>query len=956
VSDIAPPAALTPDSFAERLYTMMEPLARQDFDNAWSLLTYCNAIGSMYQLVDDWVRDTPDGPGWSLLLDLDRCPAVALPWLAQLVGVRLLAGSTEADQRARIASTDGFKRGTVAAMRGAAQPTLIGSQTLLFRERSGDTAVSPDYAYYLDVTTYANETPWPITGTTPLALTVSGNEITDTTRLAAVQGDSGGVVNVTNVCTNGGFETDVTGWTVDTFYGGAAAVARDTTRSKYGTACAKITPTVAKWMLQGPAGPTATAAGLVFIASAWVYADSTAVGKVLSLDCLETGTGQTRVTVTLVAGWQRLVTPPLVYSGSGQAVRARLVDFASAFGSGTLLYLDGVQVEQSSVARDYVDTNGAQASAVQPGYTVANLCTNSGFESNTTGWAVGGTGTIARDTTLARSGVASLKVTPVGGLDGATYAIRLPTGTYTISCWLWASVGQTIRFSTQAVASPTFTGTGGWQRISWTLTAAAGLSTVIAMQRSGGGNAPFWIDDFQIEHGGTLHDVVDTNGAIAARWVSQLLDSSYGVWESTTNLCTNGGFETNTTGWATYQAGGVLTRVTADKVFGATSLRFDMPAVGNGAIYSGMPAGQAWPASSSVTASCWFKGTAGQTFELQAICGATDATNFAATTEFVASGQWQRVIVTVTVPVGKTGDRMSVLMYKRNGSGLNTAGADSFWLDGVQVEAKAFATPYVETTAATATRAVSRVRASVASIDETQGWFAARVRLGWATAQGGVSAGQYPTLISFVDSTADRLTLRAINGQWAMERLAAGAGVAAYYTQAAVPGDVLTVIGRWTSTAVGASVNGGPFVSAANASIPTLAATQFDIASWAGGNGFMDSDVLWWTCGVGLLSDADAATLHAYGNTGPTDLTTLPGKPRMLWQADTSSALQATLAALTELPTYVALMSQKPAGIVLRYYVLAGQSWQQVKDSGKTWAQVKAAYTTWDSVRNSTPT
>jgi len=156
-----PPDDLAPDTVAARLYVALGPVAEQDPTVGWSLLILCNAIGAMFQLVENWVRDTPDGPGWSLLLDLDRCPDEALGWLAQLVGVRLLPDTTPEQQRARIASTDGFKRGTRQALIGAAQATLTGAKTVVFRERSGDPADTPNYAYYLDVATYDSQTPDP---------------------------------------------------------------------------------------------------------------------------------------------------------------------------------------------------------------------------------------------------------------------------------------------------------------------------------------------------------------------------------------------------------------------------------------------------------------------------------------------------------------------------------------------------------------------------------------------------------------------------------------------------------------------------------------------------------------------------------------------------------------------------------------------------------------------------
>jgi hypothetical protein len=160
-----PPDELLPEAFAARLYGMLAPLAQQDFDAAWSLLILVNAIGGMYELVEEWVRDTPDGVGWSLLVDLDRCPPEALPWLGQFVGVRIPpALSSDADKRDWVASTDGFNRGTRDALIGAAKATLTGQQRLIFRERDGAAwgdPDPPDVAYHLTTYSYATETPNP---------------------------------------------------------------------------------------------------------------------------------------------------------------------------------------------------------------------------------------------------------------------------------------------------------------------------------------------------------------------------------------------------------------------------------------------------------------------------------------------------------------------------------------------------------------------------------------------------------------------------------------------------------------------------------------------------------------------------------------------------------------------------------------------------------------------------
>jgi hypothetical protein len=120
----------------------------------------CGSIASMFDQIEMYARDQEDGtPGWGILLDVDRCPIEALPWLAQFVGVILPAGLTEAQQRDRIRNTDGFKRGSLGAIIAAAQEGLTGDQTVIWRER--DASVSPSFggAYGLTILTYTAETP-----------------------------------------------------------------------------------------------------------------------------------------------------------------------------------------------------------------------------------------------------------------------------------------------------------------------------------------------------------------------------------------------------------------------------------------------------------------------------------------------------------------------------------------------------------------------------------------------------------------------------------------------------------------------------------------------------------------------------------------------------------------------------------------------------------------------------
>lgn len=150
----APRAAPPMPSFASNLYASLEPLAWLDHENDYALAVLCTAIGVMFQEAEDLARDTEDGPGWSMILDLDRCPEAWLPWLAQFVGVVIPAGLPGDQHRAWIQGTDGFRRGTRTAMEAAAAATLTASKTVTFRERWPT-------PYSLQVVTYQAETPDP---------------------------------------------------------------------------------------------------------------------------------------------------------------------------------------------------------------------------------------------------------------------------------------------------------------------------------------------------------------------------------------------------------------------------------------------------------------------------------------------------------------------------------------------------------------------------------------------------------------------------------------------------------------------------------------------------------------------------------------------------------------------------------------------------------------------------
>lgn len=147
--------------FGQELYTDLQPLAYQDEQLGWPLLTLCGGMGAMFQPIDDLCRDTPhSGPGWSQVMDVDWCPGPLLPWLGQFVGVPVDDSLNEAAMREQIRAEGGMSRGRVAALRSVAQRRLTGTKTVVIRERDPDASPTKP-AYGITVVTFTSETPDP---------------------------------------------------------------------------------------------------------------------------------------------------------------------------------------------------------------------------------------------------------------------------------------------------------------------------------------------------------------------------------------------------------------------------------------------------------------------------------------------------------------------------------------------------------------------------------------------------------------------------------------------------------------------------------------------------------------------------------------------------------------------------------------------------------------------------
>jgi hypothetical protein len=146
----ASPAAL-------ELYEALDPaLTRPDPDFDYACLKTCIALTTgNIDLIHEIVSDTPQAPGWQILLDPQRCPAVCLPFLGQFVGAHLKPDMTEEQMRTAISDPEVFGRGSPEAIVSVAKRRLEGTKTVTLIERY------TGLAYRMKIVTLESETPDP---------------------------------------------------------------------------------------------------------------------------------------------------------------------------------------------------------------------------------------------------------------------------------------------------------------------------------------------------------------------------------------------------------------------------------------------------------------------------------------------------------------------------------------------------------------------------------------------------------------------------------------------------------------------------------------------------------------------------------------------------------------------------------------------------------------------------
>src|SRR5215471_3655682 len=272
------------------------------------------------------------------------------------------------------------------------------------------------------------------------------------------------------------------------------------------------------------------------------------------------------------------------------------------------------------------------------------------------------------------------------------------------------------------------------------------------------------------------------------------------------------------------------------------------------------------PAGNIGLASIYIKGIAGRSYFVQNYWNNSDATLTGGTQyTFNATGQWQLVTCpNVTVATGKTGTGLIFLV------GVNGTRAETFWVAHPMLEQGTYGdiTPYIATSGnATSTRLAARVQAPVSLLNTTQGWFAARIKWGFASANSPSTSGAY------VFQLSDNTFGNRVCGFFASGSVQTGNVVGSNAEIVTLPatfaqGDFATVIFSWTPTTIGVSLNGSSFTTVSRTKGIPVNMTTLDIGNALSGVQ-VDSSVFWYACGTGTLTGDDARAFYGYGNSLP---------------------------------------------------------------------------------------
>lgn len=238
--------------------------------------------------------------------------------------------------------------------------------------------------------------------------------------------------------------------------------------------------------------------------------------------------------------------------------------------------------------------------------------------------------------------------------------------------------------------------TSAWTRITVTFTAPAGCVQAVCYVNAGGGAGTLYIWGPQVERGAsaTTHQPTLTTGApdLTHPWngaglilegqATNLFTSNQATASDTLGDAT--GFNNSGYGVA---PGATITSDTAQKLQGARSIKVVTDGTSQQGVMMSVVAGVA---GTTYTFSCRIKGTNGDRIGLY-MRDAANPTASANTEYLQLTGNWDAFTLTFTAGTPNT---PSIETYIR--SSLGMTGAITFWIDCLQLEARAFATSWMD--------------------------------------------------------------------------------------------------------------------------------------------------------------------------------------------------------------------------------------------------------------------
>ena len=112
-------------ALAQRMYDYLKPYQRiqgiSDETMGWPLLRWCSGWAEPLENVYAVVKTRNGKEGWSALTDPDQAIPLTMPFLAQLIGTRLVQGETPEQWRDEIKDSAGLYAGSPASVAGAIQ-------------------------------------------------------------------------------------------------------------------------------------------------------------------------------------------------------------------------------------------------------------------------------------------------------------------------------------------------------------------------------------------------------------------------------------------------------------------------------------------------------------------------------------------------------------------------------------------------------------------------------------------------------------------------------------------------------------------------------------------------------------------------------------------------------------------------------------------------------------------